>query len=59
MQTIPLQFRNQKVTITASFGVAAALPDSATLTIEQADRALYHAKREGRNRVVAAACSIA
>jgi diguanylate cyclase (GGDEF)-like protein len=42
--------------ITASFGLAGAAPDReepATL-IEEADRALYEAKRQGRNRVVSA-----
>ena len=37
---------------TASFGVAAFTPDTATeATIAAADRALYRAKRSGRNRV--------
>jgi diguanylate cyclase (GGDEF)-like protein len=40
--------------ITASFGVAAAAPgDDADAVLRYADKALYIAKREGRNRVIA------
>lgn len=44
-----------KIKCTASFGVATLLAtDSAQDTIESADVSLYQAKRQGRNRVVAA-----
>ena len=43
--------------MTASFGVAATTPDSASTAqdlMRDADRALYEAKRSGRNRLVSA-----
>lgn len=48
---------DQTIAITASVGVAAMLPgdDSVEALMKRADVALYKAKNEGRNRVVAAA----
>jgi diguanylate cyclase (GGDEF)-like protein len=49
----PLVWRGEPLTVTASFGVAAASPsesDPSTL-IGRADSALYMAKEQGRNRV--------
>ncbi|MDY0014061.1 MAG: diguanylate cyclase [Rhodocyclaceae bacterium] len=46
---------NKKILITFSAGVAQALPDEdPAKTIDRADRAMYAAKRAGKNRVFAA-----
>jgi two-component system cell cycle response regulator len=44
------------LTVTASFGVAGAASnrEKPSTLIEEADQALYEAKRQGRDRVVAA-----
>jgi diguanylate cyclase (GGDEF)-like protein len=45
-------FAGQKLDVTASFGVASLLPNEALDDlIDRADKALYTAKRNGRNRV--------
>jgi diguanylate cyclase (GGDEF)-like protein len=46
---------NHDLTLTMSFGIAAARPQGSIVTIlKTADNALYEAKRRGRNRVVVA-----
>lgn len=53
---VPWHFQGQPVTVTLSFGVAMALrEDTPAQLFERADRALYQAKQQGRNRIVAAA----
>jgi two-component system cell cycle response regulator len=53
----PLVQKGRSLTVTVSIGVAAReLGDTAPdLILKRADLALYRAKEEGRNRVVAAA----
>jgi two-component system, cell cycle response regulator len=52
-----LDRKNKMLDVTVSIGVAAREPGdtSADLILKRADVALYRAKEEGRNRVVAAA----
>ena len=49
------EFQGQRIPITVSIGIASSSnePDAATRLIASADAALYDAKRNGRNRVVA------
>jgi two-component system, cell cycle response regulator len=49
------EFQGQRIPITVSIGIASSSnePDAATRLIAAADAALYDAKRNGRNRVVA------
>jgi diguanylate cyclase (GGDEF)-like protein len=57
----PIQFPGGEVSLTCSFGVSILFSDQ-SLTVEQfidrADRALYDAKRTGRNRIAYAAHSL-
>ncbi len=50
---LPFHFREEKIQITMSFGIAAFdRVDSPEALFERADRALYQAKKSGRNKVV-------
>ena len=50
---MPITWKDETVTITASVGVTVALPSEidAEALISRADAALYRAKNQGRNRV--------
>lgn len=48
-----LTFDNKPLVVTASFGVCNLLLDTLEGMITKADRALFQAKREGRNKIVA------
>ncbi len=59
LSEICVRVTNEDIRITASFGAASHMPVqqsvafSADYFLDQADRCLYHAKRNGRNRVTA------
>ena len=54
----PFHFKEKQVQITMSFGVAAYQPgDTSDLVFDRADKALYSAKEQGRNRVCIAAAT--
>jgi two-component system, cell cycle response regulator len=54
---IPISRAPNKISITASFGIASSTGsgDNSDKLLHRADQALYRAKREGRNRVIAEA----
>lgn len=53
LSTVPFHFKEKRVSVTASFGVTQFKEgDTIELAIARADKALYQAKHEGRNRVV-------
>lgn len=56
IEQCPFHFKEKQVQITMSFGVAAYQPgDTSDLVFDRADKALYSAKEQGRNRVCIAA----
>jgi two-component system cell cycle response regulator len=54
-ESFPIQKGSGAIDVTISIGIAglAAAADSAETILKRADQALYRAKRDGRNRVVA------
>jgi two-component system, cell cycle response regulator len=54
-EPFPIEHGKRHVEVTISIGIAAleAAEDNATTILKRADQALYRAKRDGRNRVVA------
>lgn len=53
IQSIPFKFKNNDITITISIGAASFSGDDTVSSVfERADKALYAAKRSGRNKVV-------
>ena len=55
IEACPFNFRGERVSITMSFGISEfrAL-ESTEMVFERADKALYKAKKSGRNRAVIA-----
>ena len=49
-------FEGKPVTVTASIGIALLTPDDKDIetVISRADKAMYQAKNDGRNRVISA-----
>jgi len=56
LEAHPLAYKHSRIGITASIGIASKLPDeSVEEALHRADKAMYRAKRNGRNRVETAA----
>lgn len=52
LEAHPLAYKHSRIGITASIGIASKLPnESAEAALHRADKAMYRAKRNGRNRV--------
>ncbi len=54
-EPFPIEQGKRKIDVTISIGIAAleSSHDSSAQLLKRADQALYRAKRDGRNRVVA------
>jgi diguanylate cyclase len=52
IQTEPVEYEGQRISVTVSIGIASVLPGELDLTavMNRADQALYRAKALGRNR---------
>ncbi|MES3006555.1 MAG: diguanylate cyclase [Pseudomonadota bacterium] len=58
IEQCPFHFKEKQVQITMSFGAATFQPgDTSDLVFDRADKALYSAKEQGRNRVCIAAAA--
>lgn len=58
IEQCPFHFKEKQVQITMSFGVAAYQPgDTLEMVFDRADKALYSAKEQGRNRVCIASAA--
>lgn len=56
VESLKIEDRSKKIRVTASFGVATlAVGDTLLSLVNRADEAMYQAKKQGKNRVVALA----